>query len=179
MKKTFLKKIMHLLEKEVCQKESTSSMKYPLAQLTPMQLEKFKSIPLQNNITSSKFKETLLSEGVHVKGKLSFEHQLRIQGSFEGNLTAQGKVIVGPQGSIKGHLTVDEAEIYGSVIGNISVKKLTVGPQATISGDVKAQIITIHQGAHFSGFLEVNKTTAHYQKETLDDSETPPIHCLG
>src|SRR5947209_20556868 len=39
--------------------------------------------------------ETTLGEGVTFKGELTFERLLRIDGTFEGELLSQGKVIIG------------------------------------------------------------------------------------
>ncbi len=180
MKKTFLKKIASLLEKEVCHNDSSKAEhKYTITPFQPMQLEKFKSTPLQNPMKTPKAKETILSEGVHVKGELSFDKQLRIQGSFEGSLQADGKVIIDPKGVVKGDIFVEEAEVFGTVIGNISVKKLVIGSDAKITGDVKAELLTIHQGASFSGYLEIQKTFASQQAPHSDKNLDSQIHCLG
>lgn len=180
MKTTFLKKIAALLEKEVCQKDSSNTKnKYPLTHFQPIQLEKLKSTSIQNPMKPSKAKETILSSGVHVKGELSFEKQLRIQGTFEGNLQANGKVIIDPKGVVKGNILVEEAEIFGTVIGNVTVKKLIIGSEANISGDIKSELLTVHQGASFSGYLEVNKSTTSQKTPHSNETIEEPIHCLG
>jgi cytoskeletal protein CcmA (bactofilin family) len=158
MKNPFLKKLINILEKEVCQDELPKEQN-PLHCFKPFQIEKKSSAhDKPANIASKclKSQETILSEGVCVKGELHFEKQLRINGSFEGSLHAQGKVIIGPKGCVKGDIHLDEATIYGIVIGNITVNKLTIGPTAQILGNVHTQQLDFQKGAKLVGNVQID-----------------------
>ncbi len=181
MKNTFLKKIVSLLEKEVCQNDKIPlDKKYPIAKLGNFPSDKPTLSPIKTIPTPKPQKETLLSEGVVVKGELNFTSTLRIQGTFEGHLNTKGTVIVDTTGSVKGGIEVDEAYISGTVVGNISVKKLTVSSTATITGDIKAETISIDQGANFSGYLEVCKPLSFEKSpKAFDKILEPPVHCMG
>ena len=159
MKNTFLNKFVKLLNKEVCHVEKQIKPVSPISSYRPIPTRP--SCPAAKkplNIASKSLKpqETVLSEGVLVKGELHFEKLLRINGSFEGNLKATGKLIVGVKGKVQGDVDLDEAEINGKIIGNITVNHLTIGPYAEIIGNIHTQTLSYHSGAKFSGHLEVD-----------------------
>lgn len=104
--------------------------------------------------------ETTLGEGVTFRGELSFERLLRIDGTFEGELLSQGKVIVGSKGKVKANLNLREAIIEGEVYGNITVQeKLELRGTATIHGDIKAKSLCIDEGVTLVGHVTVAQET--------------------
>lgn len=159
MKHPFLKRLISLLEKEVCHEEAPKDP-YPMQFFKPFQIDKKSLFPHEkpSNIAAKclKVQETVLSEGVSVKGELHFDKQLRINGTFEGSLKTEGKVIIGSKGVIKGNIHLDEAEIHGKVIGDITVTRLTVGPTAEILGNIYTEFLDFQKGAKFIGLLHVD-----------------------
>ncbi len=100
--------------------------------------------------------ETTLGEGVSFRGELSFERLLRIDGTFEGELLSQGKVIVGPKGKVKANLKLREAVIEGEVEGNITVQeKLELRGEASIKGDIEAKSLSVDEGVRIEGLVQV------------------------
>jgi len=156
MKNPFLKKLMSILEKEVCQ-EDLLKESHPLHHLKPFALDRRShDKPLNIAARCLKPQETVLSEGVAVKGELHFEKQLRINGCFEGSLDAKGKLIIGPSGVIKGDVRLDEAVIYGRVVGNITVNKLKIGSTAHIEGNIHTQHLECESGAKVIGRVDID-----------------------
>lgn len=101
--------------------------------------------------------ETTLGEGVTFRGELSFERLLRIDGSFEGELLSQGKVVVGPKGKVKANLSLREAIIEGEVEGNIIVQeKLELRGEAFVKGDIQAKSLCIDEGVRLIGHINVS-----------------------
>jgi cytoskeletal protein CcmA (bactofilin family) len=100
--------------------------------------------------------ETVLGEGVVIKGQLRFRRFLRIDGEFEGELISEGKLIIGPTGVVRSHITLREAIIEGRVEGNITVKeRLEVRGEAKIYGNIQARLLTIDEGAVVMGQVAV------------------------
>ncbi len=101
--------------------------------------------------------ETTLGEGVTFRGELSFERLLRIDGTFEGELLSQGKVIVGPKGKVKANLNLREAIIEGEVRGNITVQeRLELRRDASIYGDITAKTLSVDEGVTIVGCVTVH-----------------------
>jgi cytoskeletal protein CcmA (bactofilin family) len=100
--------------------------------------------------------ETLIAEHVEIKGSLRFKDALRIDGSFEGELEASGKLIIGPTGSVKANIDLEEAFISGKVVGNITVKKrLVLRGKAEVTGDITAPLLSVDEGVSIVGILNV------------------------
>jgi cytoskeletal protein CcmA (bactofilin family) len=100
--------------------------------------------------------ETTLGEGVTFRGELCFERLLRIDGTFEGTLISQGKIIVGPKGKVKADLNLKEAIIEGEVEGNICVQeKLQLRASAAIRGNIKAASLCVDEGVRIVGHVTV------------------------
>lgn len=105
--------------------------------------------------------ETTLGEGVTFRGELSFDRLLRIDGSFEGELLSQGKVVVGPKGRVKANLNLREAIIEGEVEGNIVVQeKLELRGEAKITGDIEAKSLCVDEGVKIVGHLTISPETS-------------------
>lgn len=100
--------------------------------------------------------ETVIASQVEIKGSLSFPKLLRIDGSFEGELRSTGKLIIGPTGSVKANIDLEEAFISGKVVGNITVKKrLVLRGKAEVTGDITAPLISVDEGVSIIGILNV------------------------
>jgi len=100
--------------------------------------------------------EAVLGEGISIKGELSFERFLRIDGAFEGKLISEGKIHVGPTGHVKSNITLREAIIEGNVEGDISVEeRLELRGEARVVGSIKAKLLSIDEGVTIDGHIAV------------------------
>lgn len=109
-----------------------------------------------HHIVQEEVPETTLGEGVSFRGELSFDRLLRIDGSFEGSLRSQGKIIIGKQGKVKAHLNLREAIIEGVLEGNITVQeRLELRGAASVRGDIKAQSLVVDDGVSIVGVVQV------------------------
>ena len=70
-------------------------------------------------------KVAYIGEGVIFKGELSAPELVVVDGSVEGELSARC-VRVGVSGSLKGTVTVTDADIHGTVSDKLEVKQLLI-----------------------------------------------------
>lgn len=120
------------------------------------QNEKMATHPFQAMV-KEETPETTLGEGVTFRGELSFERLLRIDGTFEGELLSQGKVIIGPTGKVKANLNLREAIIEGAVEGNVTIQeRLELRGQASVKGDIKAKSLIVDEGVSIVGLVDVS-----------------------
>ncbi|GEM_PF-5174458 len=102
-------------------------------------------------------KETILSDDTKFKGSLEFSNKLIVSGYFEGNLTSKGILLVGKTGQVKAEIKVGSIIIEGKVWGNILADdKIELRSSAELYGDIKANRLTINEGATFIGKCDVN-----------------------
>ena len=103
--------------------------------------------------------ETTIAAHVEIKGTLCFQKCLRIDGAFEGELHATGKLIIGPTGSVRANIDLEEAFISGKVVGDIRVqKRLVLRGKAEIKGDITAPLISVDEGVSIIGTLTVTNS---------------------
>ena len=93
-----------------------------------------------------------LGIGTTVTGDIVTNGDIRINGSLTGNITAKGKVVIGPSGFIEGNIVCQTADIYGKIRGNVTSSDiLSLKATANITGDISAGKLSIEPGATFTG----------------------------
>lgn len=111
---------------------------------------------LQPEVSTTPSSSTTISEDVSIKGELRFPLFLRIDGHFEGKLSSEGKLHVGPKGVVHSDLNLKSATIEGRVEGNIVVsERLELAATASVKGDISCQILKIEEGATLTGIVTV------------------------
>jgi cytoskeletal protein CcmA (bactofilin family) len=100
--------------------------------------------------------ETVLGEKVSVKGTLTFQKLLRVDGTFEGELISEGKLIIGPTGSVKANIKLKEAYISGKIEGDITVtERLVLRGHAEVLGNITAPKLSVDEGVSIMGLVSV------------------------
>ena len=102
------------------------------------------------NEGSAEFNKIL--SGTELNGDLVSDSNIIIEGDVIGNVSCSGKVLVGASGKIKGNLVCVNAEIEGTLHGELTIENLLVmRSTARIKGDIQATKLTIEEGAYFEG----------------------------
>jgi len=93
-----------------------------------------------------------LTNGSKIVGKIFADSDFRIDGEVEGTITCNGKVVIGQKGYLKGSISCVNAEIIGTVVGDIIVTEtLSLRSTAVINGEVKTKILMVEPNAVFDG----------------------------
>lgn len=93
-----------------------------------------------------------LAAGTSVNGNIITEADFRLDGKVEGDVNCNGKIVIGPKGSVTGNIVSANAEIHGEVFGSIRISaKLVIKSTSCIKGDIFAQIVEIEPNARFNG----------------------------
>ena len=92
-----------------------------------------------------------------VRGRLDGKSDLRIEGSFEGEIDVEGMVSVGPEGSIRGPTRVGSLEVEGEVQGDVTASgSVSVRPGGRLLGDVRARQVAIDDGGSLQGGIDMD-----------------------
>lgn len=95
---------------------------------------------------------TLISSGTTLKGDISSNGDLRIDGTIKGNISSSAKIIVGASGVVEGDITGNQADIVGKVSGNIRAKELLqLRGDSVVSGNLYAGKLQVEPSATFNG----------------------------
>ena len=90
-------------------------------------------------------------EGVTFKGSITAPERIVVHGTVEGDLVARD-LLVGPTGTIKGNVKVDQADIQGKVLQNIEARVcLSLRKTGRIEGSAVYGDIEIEKGGVLAG----------------------------
>jgi len=98
-----------------------------------------------------------LGSGLHIKGQLTGTEDLQIDGKVEGPISLNGhQLTVGPTAVLNSEIHASEVIIYGKVIGNLYGDRVDVKTDGSVTGDISTARISIEDGAHFKGRIEID-----------------------
>ena len=76
--------------------------------------------------TFSGMTHNALTAETTIVGKIVSQKDIRIDGTLEGRLECQGKVVIGETGQVIGDIVAVNAEVVGRITGNVMVAEMLV-----------------------------------------------------
>ncbi len=101
-----------------------------------------------------KREEKILDVDASMQGNMIFKDpvNLRINGTFEGELDTKGSLTIGENASIKANIKGEAIIVAGTVNGNIEASRsLKLVPPAKVVGNITAPVLSVAEGAIFDG----------------------------
>ncbi len=93
-----------------------------------------------------------ISAGTVFKGEIESRSDIRIDGTFDGKITTSGRVVVGEGAFVKGEILCENADVFGKVEGNLTVRDiLSLKSACEVKGDLEIAKIAVELGAAFDG----------------------------
>jgi cytoskeletal protein CcmA (bactofilin family) len=118
---------------------------------------------------------SIITAGTLLKGDILAKGDFRLDGTLEGNFQSDGKLVVGQTGIINGHIHCDNANIIGTVNGNLTVGELlSLHATARVTGDILTNQLSIEPGAVFTGRCHMLDEVR--SAESLQASEAAPAN---
>ncbi|RLJ70745.1 cytoskeletal protein CcmA (bactofilin family) [Hydrogenivirga caldilitoris] len=102
---------------------------------------------------------TLIGEGCTFEGNLNLSTSTRIDGRVKGNIKSEGTLVIGETGRVEGDIQCTEILIYGTVNGNVDAQRIELKKGAALSGDVRAEVFVIEEGATYNGHCSMGRVT--------------------
>ena len=104
----------------------------------------------QSNSTAAL--NALLGAGSVFEGKLHFEGQVRIDGTFTGEITTTDLLIIGEGAKVSATINCGSVEIKGDINGNVNASdSIVLRATARVQADIYAPSLVIDKGAVFEG----------------------------
>jgi cytoskeletal protein CcmA (bactofilin family) len=109
-----------------------------------------------------------LGASLHVKGEITGNEDLHIDGSVEGLVQLEDrKLTVGASAKLTADVVAREVVVYGSVKGNLRARdRIEIKKDGSVVGDLTTARIMIEDGAYFKGSIEIDRTS---DKEASQD----------
>jgi cytoskeletal protein CcmA (bactofilin family) len=106
---------------------------------------------------------TLIGEGTVIRGEVRFSEGLRIDGEIIGDVVAAGDhpsiLVISEKARVTGKVKAGHVIINGLIMGPVhSDELLELQPKASIVGDVRYEVLEMHQGASVDGELKPLKS---------------------
>ena len=94
---------------------------------------------------------SLIGKGTKIKGFITGDGDIRIDGILIGDIEISGKLIVGESAIINGLIKADQAEIYGRTVGKIHVNGiLSIKGSGIVEGEIFVGDLQVEQMAIFN-----------------------------
>ena len=100
-----------------------------------------------------------LGASLHVKGEITGNEDLAIDGSVEGLVHLEDrKLTVGASARLTADIIAREVVVYGNVKGNLRARdRIEIKKDGSVVGDLTTARIMIEDGAYFKGSIEIDK----------------------
>src|SRR5436190_18467482 len=116
------------------------------------------TMTMNNEKTNGSNGATLISAGTTLRGNISSNSDLRIDGTIIGNVNSTAKIVIGASGNVEGDIAGNQADIVGKVSGNIKTKDLLqLRGDCVVNGNVHAGKLQIEPTAVFNGQCHMGK----------------------
>ncbi|MEN8703096.1 MAG: polymer-forming cytoskeletal protein [Polaribacter sp.] len=98
----------------------------------------------------------VVAKNTTIVGDIKSDGDFRIDGTLEGTLVTNGRVIIGLEGSISGKVEATNADIEGKFSGELLLSNmLTIKASSHISGNVVIGKLSVEPGASFNATCEM------------------------
>ena len=105
--------------------------------------------------------QNVIAQGTKIVGDIESKGPFRIDGTIQGNIKTDGKVVVGKSGNIKGTLQAVNVDIEGQFSGKLILKgTLSLKSSARIEGEVQVNKLAVEPGASFNATCSMGAVKA-------------------
>jgi cytoskeletal protein CcmA (bactofilin family) len=113
--------------------------------------------------TTTPARETArLGAKLHVKGEISGQEALHVDGSVEGLIQLDGaKLTVGASAKLTADIVATEIVVHGSVKGNLHAHdRIEIKKDSSVVGGLTTPVIRVEDGAYLKGAIEILRKSA-------------------
>jgi len=132
------------------------------------------SIRRDTSVSSQSQVQAIIGRSIVLKGELSADEDLVIEGQFEGTVNLQDHCLtVGPNGKVKAEIEARQVVILGSVNGNVNAReKIEVRRSGNVTGDLTSASISIEEGAYFKGSIDILREVKQEERSPITAAAT-------
>jgi cytoskeletal protein CcmA (bactofilin family) len=101
-----------------------------------------------------------LGASIQIKGQVTGTEDLQIDGIVDGPISLKGhELTVGSTAQLTSEIHAGNVVAYGKVVGNVQARgRVDIKKDGSIIGDISSARISIEDGAHFKGRIEIDPT---------------------
>lgn len=115
---------------------------------------------------------TTIALGTTLNGDVECDSDMRIDGNIIGNVMCKGKVVLGPSAIVQGDMTTANADVFGTVNGNLKTDDLTcLKAASTVNGNINTGRLQIEANAVFNGQCKMTSGDTDYGSRSAKKAE--------
>jgi cytoskeletal protein CcmA (bactofilin family) len=116
-----------------------------------------------------------LGASLHVKGEITGNEDLAIDGTVEGLVHLEDrKLTIGPSAKVTADIIAREVAVFGNVKGNLRARdRIEIKKDGSVVGDLTTARIMIEDGAYFKGSIEIDKSGDASSSSSDNDLDKP------
>jgi cytoskeletal protein CcmA (bactofilin family) len=117
---------------------------------------------------------TVIGKSVVIRGQLSGDEDLYIDGDIEGTITLKDSgLTIGPNARVRADITVRDVTVFGHLTGNVQAAgRVDLRQSAIVNGDILAGRLCIEESAVLKGSVEL-KQGSGTQSKSSTSAATP------
>lgn len=117
---------------------------------------------------------TVFNKDTEFSGDLSFKKSLQINGTFEGEISSGGFLVIGEGAVVRANIKAKTVILMGTVHGNIeALSRLEIHGTGRLYGNIRTAKLQIADGVVFEGKCEMIKGETRKTEKEPDDKENP------
>jgi cytoskeletal protein CcmA (bactofilin family) len=118
-----------------------------------------------STLVASNPRQTLLGSSVVLKGELSADEDLTIEGQFDGSINLKDNCLtIGQHGQVKADINARQVVISGKLSGKVNARdKVEIHKTGNVVGDLITMGVAIEEGAYFKGSIEILREEENVQ----------------
>ena len=119
------------------------------------------SSPSSSRVGSSPSRSVArLGASIQIKGQVTGNEDLQIDGIVNGPISLKGhELTVGSDAQLTSEIHAGDVIAYGKVVGDIHARgRVDIRRDGSITGNISCARISIEDGAHFKGRIEIDPT---------------------
>jgi cytoskeletal protein CcmA (bactofilin family) len=131
------------------------------------------------SIPNPNAQRTLLGRTTTLRGQISGDEDVTIDGQFEGTVSLPDHCLtVGADGQVKAEVHAGHVIVQGKLTGNISARnKVEIRRTGHVVGDLMTASVAIEEGAYFKGSIEIVREQA--QEEPKSEAASGAIETVA
>src|SRR5688572_4220132 len=111
--------------------------------------------PVTQNRADATMKESVISAGLTIEGKIEGAGHVRIAGEFKGDVNVRGNLTIEPGAHLTGGVKADTVVVGGQLDGNIdAAARVELLQTGVLNGELKAGSLTVAAGSRMRGKAE-------------------------
>jgi cytoskeletal protein CcmA (bactofilin family) len=118
---------------------------------------------------------SVLGPTLHFKGELHADEELLIKGRIEGSITHSQRITVCAEGTVSANVRAQVIVVEGTLNGDLHAERsVMVKETAKLRGNITAPSVSIVEGAHFTGGIDMEKRTATAESASASNASRAP-----